>query len=147
MQGTATATSRFSHAALALGALALVLVVVHFFAGPFAPVQSTGTSVGELAAEIRDAGARALRGEAQPVAARPWDADRILALVAAALGGLAVALGVVGFVQHEPRRAVIGGIALGSAAIVFQFFAWLALAILGVMIVMAVIQAIGIDIG
>ena len=134
----------FGYGALALGAVALVLVVAHHFAGPFAPTQAVGTSIGDLAAEIREAGVRALRGEEQPVVTRPWDVDRILALIAAMLAALAIVLGVVGFVVNEPKRVVIGGIALGTAAIVFQFLAWLALAILGLMIVLAVIQALGV---
>ena len=48
---------------IAAGAAALLLAVVHFWAGPFAPQPSLETVVAESAVEIRDATVRALRGE------------------------------------------------------------------------------------
>lgn len=141
-------TAPYANWAMLLGAAALILAVVHLFAGPFAPVNSVGVTLGELAAEIQQSGLRALRGEPQPDAqARPWDIDRILALAAAVMGPAAIVLAVIGFVRHEPRRAVIGGVGLGAAAVAFQFFAWLALAVLGVMILIPLIQALDLDFG
>ena len=61
----------------ALGALSLLLVLTHFWSGPFAPQQRTGVTVGELAAEIRHAAVRKLKGQPPPKpTARPWDIDR-----------------------------------------------------------------------
>ena len=148
MSMPATRTAPFANWAMLLGAAAPVLTLVHLFAGPFAPVDSAGVTLGELAAEIQQSGLRALRGEPQPEAQpRPWDIDRILALATAAIGAVAIVLAVIGFVQHEPRRAVIGGFGLGATAIAFQLIAWLAFAILGTMIVIALVQSLDLDFG
>ncbi|MGC9420775.1 MAG: hypothetical protein ACP5EN_17555, partial [Rhodovulum sp.] len=42
----------------ATGAAALILTIVVFWAGPFAPQQTAGVSLGELAAEIAKSAAR-----------------------------------------------------------------------------------------
>ena len=42
------------------GAAALILVLVHFWAGPFAPQQDAAVSIGEIAAEIRNSAVRGL---------------------------------------------------------------------------------------
>ena len=127
----------------ALGALALILVLVHFWAGPFAPQQRASVTVGEIAGEIREAAIRKLKGTPQPkpVPAK-WDSDRILKLVAAVLAGLAVVTSVAALVRREAWRPAVAGIALGTSAVAFQVFTWTILVLAGAIILYAIIHNI-----
>lgn len=126
-----------------LGAVALILVLTHFWAGPFAPQQRASVSVGEIAAEMRESAKRALTGATQPAPeSPPWDIDRVLKAVTGALAALAAVLGVFAFVRHESRRPAIGAVALGAAAVTFQLFTWMVLAILGVVLLGMIMQNI-----
>lgn len=135
---------KFGYAAIILGLCALTMTVVHFFGGPFAPQQSAGVSLGELTAEIAQSAKRSVLGQPQPApATRPWDTDRIVDVAAPVLAVFALALAVFAYVQHEPRRLVVSGIALGSGALLFQFFAWYALALIGVLLIYAMMDSLG----
>lgn len=128
---------------LAMGAIALMTVLVHFWVGPFSPQQRTTVTVGEIAAEIRQAAVRKLKGTPQPKpVSAPWDSDRILKLITALLSGAAVVAGVVGLVRRETWRPAVGGIALGTGAIAFQVFTWAILLVAGALILVAIIQNI-----
>ncbi len=128
----------------AFGALALLLVLVHFWAGPFAPQQRAGVTIGEIAGDIREAAVRKLKGEPQPKAVpAKWDADRIVKLVAAVLAGLAVVTGVAGLVRRETWRPAAAGIAFGVSAVTFQIFTWTILVLVGAVILYAIINNIG----
>jgi hypothetical protein len=125
------------------GAAALILTVVLFWAGPFAPQQSTGVSVGELAAEIAKSAARSVAGQPQPEpVAPPRDIDDYLAIAVGVLAGIAVVLGVAALVRHEHKRAAVSGIALGGMAIGFQLFAYAIMLIAGALVVAAVVYAL-----
>jgi len=129
-------------AGFVLGAAALLLVLVHFWAGPFAPQQSVGVSLGDLAAEMRESALRGLKGEAQPAPAPlPWDIDRVLEAVAATFAGLAIVSALAGLIRREARRPAAAGIALGAAAVTFQIFTWAVLVVVGVILIAAVVQA------
>ena len=128
----------------ALGALSLLLVLTQFWAGPFAPQQRTGVTVGELAAEIRQAAVRKLKGQPPPKpAARPWDIDRVLEVSAALLAGLALIAGAFGYTRREDWRPAAAGVTLGASAVAFQFFVWAILVIACAIIVAAVVHNIG----
>lgn len=125
----------------AAGAAAFILVLVHFWAGPFAPQQGVTISIGEMAAEIREAATRAISGEAQPEATvTDWTLDKTIKLVAAVLAGLAVILGLAGMIRRETWRPAAGAITLGVAAVVFQMFVWAAMLIVGCILLFAIIQ-------
>jgi len=145
MTGNPTASSHpiTGFIGLALGATALLVVLVHFWVGPFAPQQRVTVTVGEIAAEMRQAAVRKLKGLPQPKpASAPWDSDRILKLIAALLAGSAVIAGVVSLVRRETWRPAVGGIALGAGAIAFQVFTWAILVVAGALILFAIIQNI-----
>ena len=57
----------------ATGASALILTIVIFWAGPFAPQQSAGVSLGELAADIAKSAARSVAGQPFQLS---WNVDR-----------------------------------------------------------------------
>ena len=128
---------------LAAGAMALLLVLVPFWAGPFAPRQDITVSVGTIAAKIRLSAKRALKGEppTKPVATS-WTIDRILKVIAAVLAAAAVVLGLTGWARGEPWRPAAAGIGVATAAIAFQFFAWAVMVVLGVLLLIAIIQNI-----
>lgn len=131
---------------IALGAVALLLVLVHFYAGPFAPQKPIERTVAETAVAIRDATVAALRGEEveeDETSQRDFDIDRALAIFAAVLGGLAIILGVVGFAKGEPARAAGGAAVLGAGAIAFQFAIVAIGAIVLAILVAAVIGQLG----
>lgn len=124
---------------IGLGGFALLLVLVHFWAGPFAPQIPLEQSIAEKAVAIRDATVAALKGEVRTSVSRPqWDIDRLLQVVGAALGGLAIVLGVISFANREPRRIASGAAILGASAIAFQFAA-VAIGALVVAILLAVV--------
>jgi len=133
----------FGWLGFATGAVALILVLVHFWAGPFAPQQSAGVSLGELAADIAKSAARSVAGQPQPEpVARPWNSDDYLEVAAGVFAGLAIVLGVASFVRHERKRAALSGIALGGLAVGIQLFAWTVMLIVGGLVVSAIIYAL-----
>ena len=132
----------FGWAAFGTGAAALILVIAIFWAGPFAPQQTVGTSLGDMAAEIAKSAARAASGQdtppPQPV---PRDLDDYLNVATGVLAGLAVVFGLVSFVRHEAKRAAISGVALGGLVIGFQLFAWTIMMIAGALMIATLVYA------
>lgn len=131
----------WGHVAIGTGALALALAMLHIFGGPFAPQPSVGTTVGEIAGDMRAAALRALNGEPQPAPVpRGWDIDRILMLAAPLLGVLAIVLSMIAALRRERLRLAGYGAALGVGAIVFQLIWWIAALIAGVILLVAIIE-------
>jgi hypothetical protein len=106
----------------AIGALALVLVFLHFWVGPFAPQDSATVTLGELAVDIKQAAIDKVRGvpKAAPEAA-PWDIDRVLRAITAVFAALAILAGAVAYVRGGPKRLAAAAVALGVGAATFQF--------------------------
>lgn len=131
---------------IGLGAIAFLMVLVHFYAGPFAPQPSVEQVVAEKVASIRQATVAALKGEdTAPASQRAWNVDDAMHTIAAVLGGLALILGLVGFARHESTRVAISAAVLGAGAIAFQF-ATIALAVIVIAIlVAAVLSSIGLS--
>ena len=138
--------SKFGVFGIALGAVALLLALLHFWAGPFSPQPSLETIVAEKAASIRSAALDALKGK-EPIketVAIKWNFDKVTEVVAALLGGLALIMAVVGFANKEPGRVVGGAVALGVSAIAFQFIAMYAMALLVVLLICVVLSGLGV---
>ncbi len=127
---------------LALGAAALLVAVVHFWAGPFADQPAFEESVAEAAVSIKEATVAALKGEEREPVATPgsWDIDQWVTVGTAVLGCGAIILGVLGFVRHEPLRPAVGASALGASAVIFQFLAAVAMALIFAIVVAAVVS-------
>lgn len=112
--------------AIVLGAGALLLAIVHLWAGPFSPQPKIETTVAEKAVAIRDATIAALKGEKsapprQVEATSRMNLDRLARLGTGTGAGLAMVLAVVSLALHEPVRVAAGGLILGGAALAFQF--------------------------
>ena len=133
--------SIFGFIGIAAGATALMLALVHFWAGPFSPQPSLEQTVAEKAVSIRDATVAALKGESlpkpQPIS-QSYDLDQLASIATAVLGGLAVIFAVLGVAFKEPVRVAGGAAVLGIGAIAFQFAA-MALGVLVVVILVAVV--------
>ncbi|TYC67911.1 hypothetical protein FMN63_17920 [Stappia sp. BW2] len=129
---------------LLLGAIALVMALFHFSAGPLDPQPTIGQSIGEIAADIRKSAIKGLKGEPLPEPqSAPWSLDRTLKASAYVLGGLAIVLGTLGFVLKENRRVAVCAVSLGAGAIGFQLFTWMILLIVGVILLVAIFQNLG----
>ncbi len=127
-----------------LGACALLIVMIHFWIGPFTPQQDISVSIGEIAGEIRQAATRALTGAAQPEPqVNPWNIDDTLKLIGTLLAGSAVVLGIIGYIRHEAKRPIIGALALGIGAILFQMITWAILLVVGVILLIGIMQNMG----
>lgn len=125
------------------GATALLLTLFVVWAGPFAPQQAAGVSLGELAAEVAKSAARSVTGQAQPAPApQPWTVDDTLDVGVGLLAGLSIVLGVAAFARHERRRAALSGIALGGLAVGIQLFAWSIMMIAGALVIIGVMAAL-----
>jgi len=125
----------------ASGALALLVVLAHFWIGPIAPHRHATVTIGEIAAEIRHAAANKLAGKPNPApVATPWDSDRVLKLAASLLAGIGLIAGIAGLVRREEWRPAAAGMVLSGGAIVFELAVWSIVAVLGCLILIAVIN-------
>lgn len=142
-----TEKSIFGNFGLAAGSLALLMALVHFWAQPLAPQPTLESSVAEKVSSIRTAALDAIKGK-QPEkksVLRNWDIDDVISAVTAALGGIAVVLGVLGFARSERNRVTGGAVMLGASAIAFQFLAWFAMVFLGVVLIIGILASFDID--
>ena len=132
---------------IAVGSIALMMAIVHFWMGPFSPQASVERTVAERAVAIKHATIAALKGESIKEKAPPKniDLDHGVRIATRVLGGLAVILGVVSFAKREPLRVGGGAAFLGGAAIAFQFAVIALGAIVLAILIGAVISQIGIE--
>ena len=137
----------------ALGAVALLMAMVQFWNGPLSSVETNqknvSVSVGEMAAEMRQAAVRKLKGQPAPQqqpappADQPWKVPKIFKLLTSILAGIALVAAATGFVRRETWRPVVVGTAFGSAALLFQLFAWfswIVLLVVGAIMLVAIIS-------
>lgn len=141
-----TQSSKFSFTGIAIGSIALLVALIHFWAGPFSLQPTLEQTVAEKAVAIKKATIAALKGEQQqaPVRQGNMDTDQMLRLSTAVLGGLAIILGVFGYAKKEPLRVAGGAAILGGGAIAFQFAALALGAIVLAILIAAVLSQIGI---
>lgn len=137
-------STKFGFTGIAVGGIALLLALVHFWVGPFSPQPTLETTVAEKAASIKNATIKALKGEEYRETYKvSWDADKFVNVSTAVLGGLAFILSILAFARQEPKRVAAGGAALGVSAIAFQFLAMYAMALLVVLLIAAVLSGLG----
>lgn len=133
----------FSYAAIVCGALGVFTALFALYAGPFTPQPDVGTSIGEIAGNMKAAAQRALQGVPQPeetIVTPTWDIDRILMASAPVLGVLGVVMAIVAYIRHEPKRAATCGLAISVGAIFVQVVLISVLIIAGAIILVGIIQ-------
>ncbi|MGD8266139.1 MAG: hypothetical protein PVF23_00460 [Chromatiales bacterium] len=132
---------------IGVGAIALLVAIAHFWAGPISPQPSVEKTVAEKAVAIKNATIAALKGEEveETAPVRTIDIDQGLRIATSVLGGLAVILGVVSFARREPLRVGGGAAFLGGAAIAFQFAVIALGAIVLAILIAAVLSQIGFE--
>ncbi|MBW4706884.1 hypothetical protein KX928_03690 [Roseobacter sp. YSTF-M11] len=133
----------FSYAAIAFGALGMFTALFVLYAGPFTPQPDIGTSIGEIAGNMKAAAQRALQGRPQPeetIVQPTWDIDRILMGSAPAMGVLGVVMAIIAYIRREPKRAATCGMAISVAAIFVQVILLVALIVAGVMLLIGIMQ-------
>ncbi len=130
--------------AVIFGATSLVLVFIQIFGPMLEPAPSVGTQIGEIAAEIKRSAWKSLFGLPNEAAKQePVSAMNYLALDAPILGVVAIVLSLISGVLREHWRYAVYGTGLGASAIVFHFFWWMALVVIGTLILVAIIENIG----
>lgn len=138
--------TKFGFIGMGFGSIALLLALVHFWAGPFSPAPTLETTIADKVASIRTTALKALKGEEyREVVISDWDIDEIVNVITALLGGLAIIFSFFSLAKNEPKRVVVGGAILGASAIAFQFLAMFAMALLVVLLVYAVLSGLGFD--
>lgn len=132
--------------AVALGAISLILVLIHI-TQPFAePAPSVGTQVGEIAGEMTRSAWRSFLGLEQEVAVAepaPVPFNDILGVVAPILGVAAILLAVISGVLRENWHYPVYGTGLGAAAILFYYLWWVALLFCAVLLLIVIIENLG----
>jgi hypothetical protein len=127
-----------------LGITALCVAMVHLWAGPFAPQQDIGVTIGQIAADIWRSGREELAGAPQPAAVPlEWNIDRVLEVIKPLLAGLALATGALAMILHKGARIGMAGVAFGVGAVVFQFVAWAVMLVAGVILLVSIIYNLG----
>lgn len=123
-----------------LGVSALVLAMVHLWAGPFAPQPGVGVTIGEIAADIWRSGRGAMDGAAPPAPEPlPWTVDRALDVAKPVLAGFALALGALALILRRGARAGLAGILFGASAVLFQFAVWAVMLVAGAILLAAIL--------
>lgn len=141
---TATQTDRptFGLIGFVFGLMALTLVAIQVSAIMDPPEKSAATSIGEIAAEIRDSAKRAISGEEAPAPATQSDFSitQIMTVVGSVFGGIAAVLGAVSLFRQEQRTLGLFAIGFGTGAIIMQYVFWLAVIICGALLMISIIS-------
>ncbi len=139
--------AHLSFIGMGMGSIALLLALLHFWAGPFSPQPSLEQVVADKAVALKNKTIAALKGQDTEALqqGRKFDRDRVADIVSASLGGLAIILAVFGIARREPMRVAGGAAVLGGGAIAFQFLALALGAIVLAILVAAVLSQIGIS--
>lgn len=134
-------TATFGLLGCLLGIVSLVVILIQMSAFFEPEAKSTGTFIGEIAAEIKQSAARALAGEPAPAPVPlPPDYGQVILIAALCGAGLAAVLGAIGLYRHEPHRLSYLALGFGTSAFVMQFAFWVAVLICGVVLLISIIS-------
>lgn len=134
-------TARWGMAGFLCGVAALLMAVL-LTSGMLAvePEQSIGTTLGEIAQDIRLTATGADAGAPAEAVAPRLEILVAFAILAPILGTAAAVLGGISLYRHEPTTLPRLAIGLGMGAFVMQFAIWLALIVCGTVIVVHVLK-------
>jgi hypothetical protein len=114
--------SLISALGIGLGATALLLAVIHFWAGPFSVEPAFQQTVSDKVIALKESVLATINGEQvlKPEASDNSDVDKTLEIITAILAGLAIILGVIGYASKEAIQVSTGAIFLGVGVITFK---------------------------
>lgn len=125
-----------------LGIASLIVILIQFSTFFEPQEKSSGSVIGEIAADIKQSAARALAGEPAPKPTPPpqeKDYGQFITNAALVVAGLAVVLGGIGLYRNEPHRLSYLAVGIGISAIVMQYVFWLAVLACGAALLIAII--------
>ena len=123
-----------------VAALALVIMIMNGVFDP--PAKSVGTTIGELAAEIRSSAREALKNGPSPAPEAAATSLREIAMLAVpVLAAIAAICGAIGLFRREERSLPLLAIAVGGGAVLMQFAMWLALLICGMILMTRILSS------
>jgi hypothetical protein len=133
--------AKFGLIGFMLGVVSLVVILIQI-SSIFEPQEtSSGTLIGEIAADIKSSAKRALSGQPAPEPApTPKDYGQFITMAALCIAGLAVVLGGIGLYKNEPHRLSYLAVGFGVSAFLMQYVFWLALLICGVLLLISIIE-------
>jgi len=134
--------------AVICGALAMVLIFVQFSLLTSHESVPIGEQIGQIAGDIKRSAWQSFFGisptpkEPEPV---PFSmqAFEVLFVVTPVVAGIAIILAAISLFKHENWRFGFYGMSLGIGAMMFQFLWWMALVILGMLLLVKIIENIG----
>jgi len=143
MTTVAAKSPKFGLAGFLLALIALVIAAIQVSAVLEPPKKASSVSIGEIAADIRDAAQRRLAGEEAPQEApavdQSIDMAQILTVIGTVLAVLGATAGAIGLYKSEPKNLPMLAIGVGIGAVVMQYIFWLALIICGVILLAAIV--------
>lgn len=141
--------SKFGLSGVIIGAIALMIAVTNFWAGPFAPQPSIETTIAEKVSSIRQKTVDAIKGKKvdRTYIKQKWNIDKAINVAIPAISVIAIFLGILSFIKKEPSRIAGSATVLGFSAIAFQFIAMYLMALLVVLLIAAVVSNVDIGIG
>ena len=132
--------AKFGLVGFILGIASIVVVLIQLSAFFEPQAKSSGTVIGEIAADIRQSAARALSGDPAPEPTPlPRDFSRMITIAALCAAGIAVVLGAIGLYRNEPHRLSYMAVGVGFSAFVMQYVFWLAILICGVALLISIV--------
>lgn len=143
MTSTAVNKPKFGLTGFLLALVAMVIVAIQISAIMEPSNDSAGVTIGEIAAEIRDAAQRRLSGEVAPEAEpapATIDITQWLTIIGTALAALGAFAGAIGLFKSEPKSLPMLAIGVGIGAILMQYVFWLAIIICGIVLLTAIIN-------
>lgn len=138
--------SKWGLGGFVIGMAALVLVMLTISGVFDPPAKSAGTTIGEIAAEIRNSAKQALTNGPSPTpepVQTSLSFKEIAMIAAPVLAGLAAICGAVGLFRNEDRTLPMLAISAGTCAFMMQYVFLLALLIGGVILLCSIMANIG----
>lgn len=133
--------AKFGLVGFMLGVASLVVILVQLSALFEPQAKSSGSVIGEIAADIKQSAARALTGKPTPERTPlPRDYSRFITIAALCMAGIAVVLGGIGLYRNEPHRLSYLAVGIGVSAFVMQYLFWLAILICAAALLISIIE-------
>ncbi len=132
--------AKFGLAGFILGVASLLVILIQLSAFFEPQAKTSGSVIGEIAADIKQSAAHALAGQPAPEpGSPPKDYSRAVTISAICLAAIAVVLGGIGLYRNEPHRLSYMAVGAGVSAFVMQYVFWLAILICGVTLLISII--------